>query len=104
MDSTDLTDIDPESEMGEVLAFLSVNFDYAYQPETVAEYTSIPTRAAAYKILDRLNDMGLVKKTPDAYYYAIDDPRISTWTENLNNVDCHRINVGPEPFPITKYD
>ncbi|MFB9570697.1 hypothetical protein ACFFRS_27350, partial [Saccharopolyspora hordei] len=39
----------------------------------------------------------VVEKTPYAYYYAINNPEVITWAENLKNTEKYRINTGQDP-------
>lgn len=65
-------DLDPGTTRSAIVAFLYRNPEFGFRPAEIKEALDIP-RGTATTTLTRLHDEGYLGKTPDSYYYALDD-------------------------------
>ncbi|MFC7323779.1 winged helix-turn-helix domain-containing protein [Halorubrum rutilum] len=77
----------PGTTKSDIAAFLYRHPDWGYSPQEVTEELDVP-RGTATTTLARLRDEGLVGKTDDGYYHAIDDRSdVRRYVASLDQVD-----------------
>lgn len=80
-------ELTPGTTKSDVVAFLYANPDLGYKPAEIRDELDIP-RGTATATLTRLHDEGLVGKTKDGYYHALDRREdIHRYVTSLDQLD-----------------
>lgn len=97
-------DLTPGTTKSDIVAFLYDNPDLGYKPAELRDYLDIP-RGTATATLTRLCNEGLVGKTRDGYYHALDHRedlhRYVTSLDQLDRMFSRPSEGAADPQPVS---